>query len=124
MHYLLLMHYQESPSHVSPEQLAEGMRAMDSYAGALEQAGVLLAAEVLQPSTSSTTVRLVRDELQVQDGPFADTKEQLGGVFVLDLPDLDAALDWARRSPAAHWGTVEVRPVATYTRDGTWQENR
>ena len=124
MHYLLLMHYQESPSHVSPEQLAEGMRAMDSYAGALEQAGVLLAAEVLQPSTSSTTVRLVGEELQVQDGPFADTKEQLGGVFVLDLPDLDAALTWARRAPAVGWGAVEVRPVATYTRDGKWQENR
>ena len=59
--------------------------------------------------------------LQVQDGPFAETKESFAGIFMLELPDLDAALAWAERCPAAWWGTVEVRPAATSYRDGAWR---
>ena len=123
MRYTLLLHYPELSEQLSPEVLEEGQRAFQSYAGALEAAGVLLSAEVLQPSVSSTTVRSVEGRLQVQDGPFADTKDQLGGVFVLDVPDLDAALDWAGRAPAVAWGAVEVRPGAVFYRDGTWRPN-
>jgi hypothetical protein len=124
MHYTLLLHFAEPDADaLDPELMAEGERAFASYAATLHQAGVLLAAEVLQPSSSSTTLRLVDENLQVQDGPFADTKEQLAGTFVLDLPDLDAAIEWARQAPSIGWGAVEIRPVATYTVDGVWTAN-
>ena len=66
---------------------------------------------------------MVDGDLRIQDGPFADTKEQLGGTFVLDLPDLDAAIEWARQAPPIWWGAVEIRPGATYTVDGVWTAN-
>jgi hypothetical protein len=65
-------------------------------------------------------VSLVGGELRIQDGPFADTKEQLGGVFLIEVADLDAALDWARQAPPARWGAVEIRPVAAHTVTGAW----
>lgn len=103
--------------------MAEGQRAMSAYGVALERAGVLLSAEALRPSVATTTVSSVDGELRVQDGPFADTREQLGGTVVIEVPGLDAALDWARRAPAAQWGAVEVRPGAVHYADGTWQPN-
>ena len=124
MRYTLLLHFPEvDEESLGPEMMAEGQRAFASYAATLHQAGVLIAAEVLQPSSRATTVRMLDGELQVQDGPFADTKEQLAGTFVLDLPDLDAALDWARQAPSIEWGAVEIRPGATYTVDGVWTAN-
>ena len=124
MRYMLLLHYPEqSAETLGAEAMQEGQRAFQSYAAALESAGVLLAAEVLQPSVSTTTVRTVDGALQVQDGPFADTKKQLGGTFVIDVPDLDAALHWAGRAPSVAWGTVEVRPGAVHYRDGAWRPN-
>jgi hypothetical protein len=81
----------------------------------------LASAEVLQPSNATTTVTLAGGELIVQDGPFADTKEQLGGTFVIKVPDLDAAIDWARQAPSVSWGHVEIRPTATRYVDGSWQ---
>ena len=124
MRYTLLLHFAEpAEDSLDPELMDEGQRAFASYTATLHQAGVLVAAEVLQPSSRSTTLRMVDGDLQVQDGPFADTKEQLAGTFVLDLPDLDAALEWARRAPSIKWGAVEIRPGATYTVDGTWIAN-
>ena len=124
MRYTLLLHFPEATEEdLGDEAMAEGQRAFASYAATLHQAGVLVAAEVLQPSSRSTTLRMVDDRLQVQDGPFADTKEQLAGTFVLDLPDLDAALEWAGRAPSLAWGAVEIRPGATYTVDGVWTAN-
>ena len=124
MRYTLLLHYPEmSPESLGAEGMAEGERAFQSYAAALDAAGVLISAEVLQPSVSTTTVRLVDGGVQVQDGPFADTKEQLGGTFVIDVPDLDAALGWAGEAPSVSWGTVEVRPGAVYYADGAWRPN-
>src|SRR4051794_5483227 len=124
MRYTLLLHYPEmTPEQLGPEAMQEGQRAFASYASALDAAGVLLAAEVLQPSASTTTVRVVDGGLRVQDGPFADTKEQLGGTFVIDVPDLDAALDWAGKAPSVAWGTVEVQPGALYYADGAWRQN-
>lgn len=121
MRYMLLLHYPEATEdELGAEAMAEGQRAFASYAATLHQAGVLLAAEVLQPSDRTTTLRLVDGELRIQDGPFADTKEQLGGTFVLDLPDLDAAIAWARQAPAIEWGPVEIRPGAVHTVDGVW----
>ena len=82
-----------------------------AYAQAIAQAGVLVAGAGLMPPRTATTVRLNGHGVQVEDGPFADTKEQLGGFFVIDVPDLDAALDWAKKRPATHTGSTEVRPV-------------
>ncbi|MGI3782783.1 MAG: YciI family protein [Janthinobacterium lividum] len=94
MRYTLLLHYPEmSAEDLGPEALEEGRRAFSSYASTLDAAGVLLSAEVLQPSVTTTTVTRRDGALQVQDGPYADTKEQLGGTFVVDVPDLDAALE-------------------------------
>ena len=120
MRYTLLLHYPEmSAADLGSEALADGMREFDEYAKALDAAGVLQSAEVLQPSSATTTVR-GGDELRVQDGPFADTKEQLGGTFVIDVADLDAALDWAKQAPSAQWGPIEVRPSGTHWEDGSW----
>lgn len=121
MRYTLLLHYPEmTAADAGDEGWAEGMRAFDEYAKALETAGVLRSAEVLQPSTATTTVRAGDDGLRVQDGPFADSKEQLGGTFVIDVPDLDAAIAWAGRAPSVAWGAIEVRPTATRFADGEW----
>jgi hypothetical protein len=122
MRYTLLLHYPEPTAEdLGPEALGEGMRAFQAYAKALDDAGVLASAEVLQQSNATTTVTLAGRELVVQDGPFADTKEQLGGTFVIDVPDLDAAIEWARRAPSVSWGHVEIRPTATRYVDGSWQ---
>ncbi|MGK5683388.1 YciI family protein [Actinoplanes sp. URMC 104] len=124
MRYTLLFHYQEAtPEELGAEVVAEAQRAFSAYAATLHAAGVLIAAEVLQPSELSTTVRVRDGRLQVQDGPFADTKDQLGGTVVVDVPDLDAAIGWARQAPPVNWGAVEIRPGATYTVDGVWTPN-
>lgn len=85
--------------------------AWRAYHKAMVDAGVLVGGSALQPPATGTTVRLKGGKRQVQDGPYADTKEQLGGYIILELPSLDAALDWAARCPAAATGAVEVRPV-------------
>jgi hypothetical protein len=122
LRYTLLLHYHEHTAEdLGPEALAAGMQAFQAYAKALDDAGMLVSAEVLQPSNATTTVTLASGELVVQDGPFADTKEQLGGTFVIDVPDLDAAIEWARQAPPASWGHVEIRPTATRYVDGSWQ---
>lgn len=121
MRYTLFLHYLElSPADLGEETWEEGKAAFHAYAEALDDAGVLVSAEVLMPSINSTTVKLEGDKLHVQDGPFADTKEQIGGTFVIDVPDLDAALAWAEKCPAARWGAVEIRPSAVRFVDGTW----
>jgi hypothetical protein len=123
MRYTLLLHYLELTEDVLGEEaLNAGKAAFHAYAADLDTAGVLVSAEVLQSSSSSTTISLRDGTLQVQDGPFADSKEQLGGTFVIDVPDLDAALAWAEKCPAAQWGSVEIRPSAVRFVDGAWVE--
>jgi hypothetical protein len=121
MRYTLLLHYPElTAEELGQEAIEAGMAAFHAYAEALDEAGVLISAEVLQPSSSTTTLTLQDGRPRIQDGPFADTKEQLGGTFVLDVPDLDAALAWAEKCPAAEWGTIEIRPSAVRFASGTW----
>lgn len=86
--------------------------AWRAYYKALLEAGVFVGGDPLQAPETGTTVRLREGKRHVQDGPFADTKEQLGGITILELPSLDAALDWAARCPAASAGAVEVRPLS------------
>ena len=121
MRYSLLLNWSEADGAQVPEEdLAAARTAFHDYAASLDEAGVLRSADVLQSVTASTTVALRNGSLQVQDGPFADTKEQLGGVFIVDVPDLDAALAWAEKCPAAQWGTIEIRPTAVHFTDGQW----
>jgi len=86
--------------------------AWRAYYKALVEAGVYVGGNPLQSPETGTTVRLKDGKRLVQDGPFADTKEQLGGFTILELPSLDAALEWAARCPAAAIGAVEIRPVS------------
>jgi hypothetical protein len=121
MRYALLLHYRESgEGEISEEAIAEAKEAFGAYGRALESAGVLVAADVLQPTAATTTVTRREGVLRVQDGPFAETKEALAGIFLLEVPDLDAAIGWADKCPGAQWGVVEVRPSATAFVDGAW----
>jgi hypothetical protein len=121
MRYALLLHYQQVPAvPLTAQQLEEGKAAFHGYARILHDAGVLRSAEVLQTVASATSITVRQGKLQVQDGPFADTKEAFAGIFMIDVPDLDAALAWAEQCPAAQWGTVEIRPSAVRFHDGDW----
>jgi len=90
--------------------------AWRAYYKALVEAGIYVGGDPLQLPETGTTVRVSEGKRRVQDGPYADTKEQLGGLTILELPSLDAALDWAARCPAASAGAVEVRPLAPETK--------
>lgn len=85
--------------------------AWNAYVGALAASGLVVSGNGLQPPHSATTVRLRDGQRQVQDGPFADTHEHLGGYFIIEVPSLDVALEWAARAPCATTGSTEVRPV-------------
>ena len=120
MKYLLTLYGDEKRwADRTPDQAAEIMGAWDAYTKAADDAGVLVAGEGLQPTATATTVRLPEagDPL-VSDGPFAETKEQLGGFYLLDCADLDDALSWAKRIPMPGGG-VEVRPVMDYEAAGS-----
>jgi hypothetical protein len=82
-----------------------------AYTRALIDAGVLVGGNALHPSSTATTLRMEAGRRHVQDGPYAATKDQLGGFYLIEVPDLDAALHWAALNPAAERGAVEVRPV-------------
>jgi hypothetical protein len=121
MRYALLLHNAEPAEGEVPEEMIAAMQeAFGAYGRALESAGVLVAGEVLGSQVATTSVTLRNGSLQVQDGPFAETKEALAGIFVIDVPDLDAALAWAEKCPGAQYGVIEVRPSAVSLVDGVW----
>ena len=112
MQYLLSLYSDESMwPRMTEEQKQQGYAAYMAYTQALKQAGALQGSNRLQPTSTATTVRTVDGKSQVLDGPYADTKEQLGGYYLIDVPDLDAALAWAARCPGSQHGVVEVRPI-------------
>jgi hypothetical protein len=122
MRYALLLHHGEPASGEIPDETIQSFQvAFDAYAKSLDGAGVLRAAEILGPSELSTTVTVRGGGLEVQDGPFAEAKEMLGGVFIIEVSDLDAAVAWAERCPGAQYGVVEVRPVGTAFVGGEWR---
>ena len=112
MQYLLMIYADEQAwNSMSPEEQEAGIGAYMAYSDALGEAGAFVGSKRLHDVESATTVRVENDQAQVLDGPYADTKEQLGGYYLIDVEDLDAALSWAARCPGAHHGIVEVRPV-------------
>jgi hypothetical protein len=114
MQYLLMLYVNEGGfSKLSKAEQEEGVAAYSAYMEALSKSGNLLGSNRLQSSSRATTVRVQNSKPQVLDGPYADSKEQVGGYFLVDVPDLDAAISWAARCPASSHGAVEVRPVWT-----------
>jgi len=114
MQYMLMVYVDEAgwPRMTKAEQ-EQGIAAYQAYGEALSKAGVLKGSNRLQPATAATTVRVANGKPQVLDGPYIESKEQLGGYFMIDVPDLDAAISWAARCPGASHGAVEVRPLWT-----------
>jgi hypothetical protein len=110
MKYALLIY---SAPDASPPLDAEVREAWIEYARAVKEAGVLLGAEQLYGTDTATSVRVRGGQRLVTDGPFLETKEHLAGFFLIDVPDLDTAMDWAARMPNSAYGTTEVRAVVT-----------
>ncbi len=113
MQYMLILN--ETPAEFArrdnPAEAEAYWGAWNVYIGALAQAGVIVNGDGLHPPHTATTVRVRNGKRQIEDGPFADTKEQLGGYFIVEAPDLDAAIEWAAKAPSALCASVEVRPV-------------
>lgn len=126
MKYMLMLYADEKAgAQIPPEEMAKVMHIMGAYQQALTKAGAFIATSALAPTWEAKTLRMeggqikVRGpgeivneggELKVHDGPYAETREQFGGYFIIEAPDMDAALRWAARCPAAQWGPIEVRP--------------
>jgi hypothetical protein len=112
MKYMLLIYSEEAGwSRMSPDMQKQAMAAYGAYTEALTAAGVRVASDRLRNTDTATTLRIVNGESKTLDGPYAESKEQLGGFYMIDVPDLDTALSWAARCPGASHGTIEVRPV-------------
>lgn len=136
MQYLLMLYADEKAgAEIAAEDMAGAMEAMYAYQEALTKAGAYIATAALERTWEARTLRIEggdivqRDgsfvneggELQVHDGPYAETREQFGGYFIIEAADLDAAVQWAARCPAVQWGAIEVRPYVPGTdcRDAT-----
>lgn len=115
MQFMLILN--ETPedfaSRADPTQADAYWGGWNRFIGAMAEAGVIVKGDGLQGPHMATTLRIRDGKRSVEDGPFADTKEQLGGYFVIEAPDLDAALDWAAKAPSAATASVEVRPILT-----------
>ena len=118
MKYMMLIYAKgsEKPEY-SPEERRAAMQAWGAFQAEVSAAGVLVSNEALYPVTDATTVRVRDSKRLIADGPFAETHEQLGGYYVLECKDLDEAIGWAAKMPGAKYGTVEVRPVMTFTQE-------
>jgi hypothetical protein len=118
MQYMLLIHTDETAMREAMAKAKGGapemMGAYLAYTEAMKQAGVFVAGDALQPSTTATVVRVRDGKTQVLDGPYAEAKEQFAGYYLIEAKDLDTALEWAARCPGAQWGTMEVRPIMVF----------
>ena len=112
MKYAFTIYTDESQrENATPEQIAQVSQAYGAVTQEMQEKGILVAGDGLYPTATATTVRVRDDERSVTDGPFAETKEQLGGIFVTELPDLDEAIRLASLVPTAEHGTLEIRPL-------------
>ena len=116
MQYLLLIYSDEKAgADVSKAEMDAWMGEYVAYTDALQKAGVMLAGEALHPTSAATTVRVQNGKRVTTHGPFAETKEQLGGYYVLNCNNLDEAIEWAAKCPGARAGSIEVRPVVDFS---------
>ncbi|MGF6754362.1 YciI family protein [Paraburkholderia sp. GAS334] len=114
MQYLLMIYSEENGwNQMTDSERQQGVAAYQAYTESLKKAEALVGANRLQNTNTATTVRLVDGKPQVLDGPYSDSKEQLAGYYLIDVPNLDAAIAWASRCPGAAHGLMEVRPVWT-----------
>jgi hypothetical protein len=114
MQYMLLIH--DDPDRMSSMSEADRGRLYQEYGTftqELREAGAMVGGDQLQPASTATTVRVRDGEQLVTDGPFAETKEQLGGYYIVEAETLDEALEWAAKVPSARLGTIEVRPIVS-----------
>jgi hypothetical protein len=112
MEFMLLIMGDEKAMNSAVKEDEVGMSPeYAAYNEALLKAGVMRGGKRLRPTTATTSVRVRDKKAVVLDGPYSETQEQLGGFYLIDVPDLDAAIDWAQKLPAAQFGTIEVRPV-------------
>jgi hypothetical protein len=112
MQYLLLIYDEESTWAAMSDAERNAVYAeYGAYTNSLQESGALVGANQLQPTGTATTVRIRDDEQVVTDGPFAETKEALGGYYLIDVDSIDEALEWAAKIPSARYGTIEVRPI-------------
>jgi hypothetical protein len=119
MRYALLINFpQPTVATVTDEAMEAGKTAFRAYAKALTEAGVLCSAEMFQPAGGSTSIAVREGKLQMQERSIPDNQETLAGIFVLDV---DAAIEWAGKCPAAQWGSVEIRASAMRVVDGEWE---
>ena len=115
MRYLCLIYLEEEAhARMSEAEMGAMMEAYGKYSEELQQAGHMLAGEALQPTTTATTVRVRDGRTLTTDGPFAETKEQLGGFYMIEAKDLDEAIEWAAKIPSSLDGSIEVRPIMEF----------
>jgi len=112
MQYLLLIHDDEQGwDRLSEQEQAALMQEYGTFTAELRESGAFVGANRLRPTSTASTVRIRDGETVVTDGPFAETKEQLGGYYMIDVDSLDEALEWAAKIPSARYGSIEVRPI-------------
>lgn len=112
MKYMILIYNSEaSDKAMTQQEVGKQMEAYGAYSQAMVKAGVMVGGERLKPTDTATIVRTKNGRTEVLNGPYADTREQLGGYYMIDVPDLDAAITWAARCPSSSTGTIEVRPI-------------
>ena len=115
MKYMFLLYHNETNSaDATPEQMQEELAAYGQYSASLDGAGISWSGEGLHPTSAATTVQINGGETLTTHGPFAEKKEHLGGYYVVDVPNLDEAIAWAAKCPAARGGKVEIRPIMDY----------
>jgi len=113
MQYLLLLYAnEEGGASLPPEEMSMWMDKMAAYGAALEKAGAFISTGGLAPTAEARTISKPDRELQIHNGPYADTQEQLGGYYLIEAASMDAAVKWAAKCPAAIWGHVEIREVS------------
>lgn len=114
MRYVLLIYSEEPTGQPSQEEMDASLKEWWAYDQEIKSSGVHLSSDALQMTPTATSVKVKDGERVVTDGPFAETREALGGFYLIDVPDLDTALDWAAKCPGAKYGTMEVRPVMSF----------
>ena len=115
MQYLILIYSEEQATPPDPAQIGAVMEEYNAYSQMLRDRGAFVGGEALQPTATATTVRIRDGQTMTTDGPFAETKEALGGFYLVEAADLDEALALAAACPGAKWGSIEVRPIVDFS---------